>query len=1232
MSDRFHPISMEQLTAWVFTELDKKNSLFGVPRSAIFTPNEADRFKLLKYGVRLDTPFGVAAGPQSQMAQNIVVSWLCGSRFLELKTVQTLDELDVNKPCIDIEDEGYNVEWSQELKVYESFDEYLRAWVLIHALHRKFGFPGDDPGMIFNMSVGYNMEGILKPNVQWFFEVMKDCSEYKQAYVDIVAEWCPEVREIEIPDIISDTITLSTMHGCPPDEIERICTYLLDERELHTSVKCNPTLLGPEKVRGIINEELGFGDVEIPDEAFGHDLEYQDAVPMLHSLRRLAREKGLVFGVKLTNTLEVKNFRDVFPDDDMMYLSGRALHAATTNLAQTLAEEFRGDLLMSFAGGADCFNVADLLRSGLTSITVCSDLLKSGGYLRMLQYFETLNAAMDEAGAVDLTDFVCKTGVSQSEFEEFAPMLAEAASEDSELALDGEASRLLAGRLADWRAGRAHQETAERATDVVRTWAVDRGFDADQAATLAGLVSRTLGRVNLRQYAAESRSEWRSKKDSFRTNRSKTSRPLGLFDCIEAPCVDECPVNQKVPQYMNAVRNGDFAGAVAITREDNPLPAILGRVCDHTCENTCIRTHYDEPLAIRDIKRFIMEQETKPELSERLLPSGNKVAIIGAGPAGLSAAQKLAFAGFDVTIFEMYPYAGGMVGGAIPEYRLPQDEIDQDVEFLKELGVDIRYGVKAGIDFTMAELRTDGFEFIFLAVGAQLAKRLNLPGEDSEGIMDALLFLRSVREEHPLPIGRRVGVIGAGDTAMDCVRSAYRLGSEVSLIYRRTIDQMPADREEIRGAIEEGIEIVEMAKPHALHIEGGKLAGLICTRMEYRGDRDSSGRKIPHEIAGSEFEIPLDTLILAISQHAILDFFGEEAPELSDRGYIRVNPETLESTLNGVYAGGDVAAHGPSSIVKASADGKLVADAIIGRVEKSAKVESGGSRSAQENEGTDGGADGSGNGHGDEFDLQQLMLRRAHRDWRVPVSHTPLDDRMNFNEPIQTYTQEEAMAEASRCLDCHEICSLCVGVCPNMALMTYESKPFTAVLPTLVVANEAVVLAETGATSEFKADQRYQIAVLTDFCNECGNCTTFCPTSGEPYRDKARLYLNREDFEAEKDNAFMLIRDSETPETDVIEARWNGETHRLEVNGDLRYTSPAFSARLKAADFSLITAQPGDCAQDGQVLSLEPCASMYVVLTGLSESMPHLPWASPASAHPGAPLSGTRVEHPGYEG
>jgi NADPH-dependent glutamate synthase beta subunit-like oxidoreductase len=1190
MSDRFHPISMEQLTAWAFTELDKKDSLFGIPKSAIFVPSEDDRFRLQKYDVELETPFGVAAGPHSQMAQNIVVAWACGARFLELKTVQTLDELEVNKPCIDLEDEGYNVEWSQELKVYESFDEYLRAWVLIHALHQKLGFPGTTLGMIFNMSVGYNLEGILKPNVQWYLDVMRDCSAYKQAYVDIVAEWYPEVREIEIPDRISDTVTLSTMHGCPPDEIEKISIYLLEERGLHTSVKCNPTLLGADRVRAIINQELGFGDVPVPDEAFGHDLRYADAVPMLHNLRRVARDRRLVFGVKLTNTLEVKNFRDVFPDDDMMYLSGRALHAVTTNLALTLCEEFRGDLLISFAGGADCFNVADLMSSGVKTITVCSDLLKSGGYMRMLQYLETLDQAMDAAAALDLPDFVCKSAQRRAEMDQFGPLLQQTVLLDSGLDLRAETCRELADSLAT-------SAPVGRTAKAIHGWAQARGFGDEQAATLADRSVKVFSRINLRLYAAQAREEWRSKKDSFRTDRSKTPRPLELFDCIAAPCLDECPVDQKVPQYMAAVRDGDFAAAVALTREDNPLPTILGRVCDHLCENTCIRTHYDEPLAIRDIKRFIMEQEQQPELSSRAPTAGSRVAIIGAGPAGLAAAQTLAYAGYFVTIFEMHPYAGGMVGGAIPSYRLPQSEIDQDVRVLEELGVEIRYGMKAGVDFTLAGLRADGYDAIFVAVGAQLAKRLNLPGEDSAGIMDALLFLRSVREENPVPLGERVGVIGAGDTAMDCIRSAYRLGSKVTLIYRRTIDQMPADREEIRGAIEEGIDIVELAKPQALNIQDGKLVGLVCSRMEFRGDRDKSGRKIPHEVPDSEFEIPLDTLILAISQHSVLDFFGDNTPELNDWGYIKVDPVTCESSIPGVYAGGDVAADGPSSIVKAAADGKQVAAAIADRLLPDPEA-----------------------GQEEIDELHSLLQRRARREWRVPLTHTPLDQRMNFEETILTYTPEEAMAEAGRCLDCHKVCSLCVGVCPNMALMTYGSQALTVSLPSLTVSGGELV---TGEPTEFRADQRYQIAVLTDFCNECGNCTTFCPTAGELYKDKPRLYLNREDFEAQSENAFMLSRDDASQ---VIEGRWGGETHRLELGiepgGALRYSSPALNARFGGADFSLLEATPGEASTDGQELSLEACASMYVVLRGVSESMPHIPWMEGP---------GTKIDHPGYQ-
>ena len=1138
MSDRFHPISMEQLTDWVFTELERKGSLFNVPRSAFFVPRPDHRFRRREYGVDLETPFGVAAGPHTQMAQNIIVSWLVGARLIELKTIQTLDELDVNKPCIDVVDEGYNVEWSQELKVHQSFDEYLRAWVLIHALHDRFAWPGERPGMIFNMSVGYNLEGMLKPNVQWYFDAMADASAYLPAYVEIVARRYPAVREIEIPARLSNTITLSTMHGCPPDEIEKISLYLLEERGLHTSVKCNPTLLGAERVRGIVNDDLGFADVPIPDEAFGHDLKWADAVPMFHNLRQAAAARDLTFGLKLSNTLEVENWRGVFDRDPTMYLSGRALHAVTTNLAATIAEEFHGELPLSFAGGADCFNVADLLGAGMRTVTVCSDLLKSGGYLRMLQYTENVDAAFDAVGALDTSDFI-------------------------------------------------------------RRSALGGGFEGDGGDVVA------CARFNLRRYADRVRLDWRYQKHSFRMDRSKTPRRLSYFDCIAAPCLDECPVDQKVPQYMAAVRSGDFAEAVRITRLDNPLPAILGRVCDHLCENTCIRTHLDQPLAIRQIKRFIMDQERQPaargESTAATLAAdpGTKprVAIIGAGPAGLAAAEWLARAGIRVSIFEEHPYAGGMVGGAIPAYRLPQAQIDQDVAILERLGVEIRYDQHAGVDVTIDGLRADGFAAIFIAVGAQRAKKLGLPGEDAQGVIDGVTFLRSVKEGRPVAVGPRVGVVGAGDTAMDCVRSARRVGaSSVSLIYRRTVDQMPADAEEIHAIREEGVAIVELARPVGLRVEDGRLAGLVCTRTEYRGQRDAAGRKVPHDVPGSDFEIGLDTLILAISQHPVLDVFGEKVPALTPAGFIAVDPETLETSIPGVYTGGDVADRGPASIVRAAADGKRVATAIA------AALGSPGPRPVVE----------------DALpDVQSLVVLRARREYRVPIQVSALDRRDGFEETVLGYTVEEAIREASRCLDCDTICSLCVGVCPNMALMTYEMAPLRADLPELAVSAGALVV--TGSTP-FVAEQRLQIAVLTDFCNECGNCVTACPTSGRPYVDKPRLYLDRADFEAQSSNAFMLLGGG------VIEARFDGATHRLAAprpgaaDGRIAYTAPGFRATLDRDTLALAEATPTGAA-DGERLSLEPAAVMATLLAGVTGSLPHIPIDAGG---------GTRVVHPGY--
>ncbi len=1044
MSDLFRPIGAGQLASWVFEELDSQDSALGIPRKFFFVPDPGATYRTQAFGQALDTPFGPAAGPHSQMAQNIVAAWLCGARYIELKTVQTLDELNVSKPCIDMEDEGYNVEWSQELKVQQSFDEYLLAWVLIHALHHKLGFAGDSPGVIFNLSVGYDLAGIQQPNMQRFLDQVNDCSEYRQRVVEQVADYYPAVRDIDIPDRISDNVTLSTMHGCPPDEIEVICEYLLRDRHLHTLVKCNPTLLGAQRVRTLINNDLKFTDVVVPDIAFEHDLKYDDAVPMLRRLQSVARDCDLQFGVKLSNTLEVENRRQVFsPDEKMMYLSGRPLHAITVNLAHLLAEEFDGELPMSFSAGASCYNAANLLKAGMQTITVCSDLLKTGGYLRLLDYIKAVE-----------------------------------------------------------------------------------GLSVDPHETLG-----FLGR-----YAEQVGTDTDNMKSEFVTSGSKTDRVLGAFDCIKAPCVDECPLDQKVPQYMASVRDDKLDEAQRVVRADNPLPCTLGRICDHLCEQACVRTHLDEPVAIRDIKRFIVDRERTPESRVSVESTGQKVAIIGAGPGGLSAATELARGGFDVEIFEEHAYAGGMVGGVVPEYRLPRSVFEKDYALLGELGVKVNFNVRVGRDVTLSQIRKDGFSHIVIMAGAQLGKTLPLAGADCDGVVDALDFLRQSKEQETQDIGKRVGVIGAGDTAMDCARAAWRLRDrKVTLIYRRTIDQMPADREEIEQLLEEGIQVVELARPDMILVDDGKLSGLRCHRMELSDRRDASGRWIPVDRPDSAFDVPLDTLILAISQNPLLDFLEGETITLNDRGYISVDPLTFETSVPGIYAGGDVANDGPATIVKAVAAGKAIANAILGKN----KGPSSGSVTELGYSVTD---PELGN------DMAEMLRRRSHRTRRTRAPQTAVSERQNFEEVMLTYSAEQARAEASRCLDCHSYCSICVGVCPNLALFTYRTEHRT---------------------------QPYQVAVLADLCNECGNCTTFCPTSGAPWRDKPRLYLNRADFEEQEDNAFMVLREGDRW---TMEARWESKTEYFELNGEK---------------------EPLDTRH----------AAMHTILRGVQQSMPFLPTA-----------------------
>lgn len=1180
MSDKFQPISMEQLAAWVFAELETRGSIFGIPRELFFVPKPSDEFATSVYGHQLETPFGVAAGPHSQMAQNIIVAWLCGARFIELKTVQTLDEIEVSKPCIDMQDEGYNVEWSQELKVRQSFDEYVRAWVLIHALHRKFGFPGQIPGVIFNASVGYNMEGLLKPNMQGYLKNVKDAAELVRPYVDIVAKHFPEIRSVAVSDRLVDNVTLSTMHGCPPDEIEKIAAYLIGEWGFHTNVKLNPTLLGPERLRQILNKQLGYTDVVVPDSAFGHDLKYVDAVPMLRRLREAAKARQVQFGVKLSNTLEVQNHRDAFAKKEkMMYMSGRSLHAVTVNLAARLANEFEGGLMMSFSGGADSFNVAHLLRCGMKTVTVSSDLLRTGGYLRLRQYVDNAAKAMKAARAADLQDFICKEARRVKTADpEFENMLFDTLKGRGPLAVNKESCKNIARCVIQLPA-------ASRVSSVVRGWAAEQAL-TEHADQLMLCVTEVCARINLDQYAAAVLAERTLMKRGFERERTKTSRPLGSFDCIAAPCTDECPVNQKVPQYMDLVRQGKFQEAIEVARSDNPLPSILGRACNHLCEEVCVRTQLDEPLAIREMKRFIMEQEKKPHYRTKASATRKKVAVIGGGPCGLSVAYFLAQAGYGVTIFEARAYVGGMVSGTIPAYRAAQAIIDQDLKIIRDLGVEILCNQTAGKDFTLEGLKKQGFEHIVVGVGAQQGKKLGIEGDGAKGVFDALEFLRSVKEGKPMPLGERVGVIGGGDVAMDCARSAWRLKcGKVSIIYRRTIDQMPAAREEVDDVVAEGIEIVELAKPLKVLSKRGKMTGLECLRVTL-GEKDSSGRRRPVDIPTSEFVIPLDTLIVAVSQAPDLGFLADHKPEVAQSGYLKIDPVTMETSIPGVYAGGDIALNGPESIVKALGDGRKIAESIR-RKEEASHV-----------------AEGEAGGFADA-DVVDLIRRKSQRKFRVSIPHVPPQDRRNFEEVIMTMTEDLAREEAGRCLDCRLMCSICTSVCPNLAIMTYRMDPFKMKLPRLKAQGGRIEWG--GAAKLYRVDQPFQIAILNDFCNECGNCATFCPTAGKPYRDKPRLYLQRSEFEGQSDNAFMVYRGDGVWS---LCARFDGATHQVVLGHETVYSSPKFKAYLDPESLAVKGMVPVGALADGEELSLEPCATMLAFLGGIRKSLLHLPIAT----------------------
>ncbi len=404
------PYPFDRLLIRAFGELEREQSIFHLPEKKFVRGLAGKDLSVTFHGHTAASPLGPAAGPHSQLAQNIVLSFLGGGRIVELKTVQILDRLQIPRPCIDAQTVGYNVEWSQELTLEQSLEEYVKASMLVEMLvaSGKLNLANDFERVVFDMSVGYDLAGIKSERVQAFLAGMMDA----RATVDRLRRQIPssfaQYRDLDFRTRLSDTLTLSTFHGCPPDEIERISEFLLEQQGLHCIIKLNPTLLGKAEVRRLLNDVLGYPD-HTPDEAFAKDATWPQAVEFVGRLGDKASALGQSFGVKFSNTLIVRNQRSFFPaSEKVMYLSGQPLHVLAMSLVGRFRDTFGDRYPISFAGGIDAKNFPDAVSLGLVPVTVCTDLLRTGGYARMEGYFRELSSRMEAAKATTLGDFVIR--------------------------------------------------------------------------------------------------------------------------------------------------------------------------------------------------------------------------------------------------------------------------------------------------------------------------------------------------------------------------------------------------------------------------------------------------------------------------------------------------------------------------------------------------------------------------------------------------------------------------------------------------------------------------------------------------------------------------------------------------------------------------------------------------------------------------------------------------------
>ena len=830
MSELMIPIPFKELMNWIMTEYRQEGSVFGVHRPYVAGEKSLPIFG----GEKIETPFGPAAGPNTQLAQNIIAGYFAGARFFELKTVQKVDGADlaacISRPCILAEDECYNCEWSTELYVQQAYEEYVKAWCACHILSRVCGL-GQPDGFVFNMSVGYDLEGIKGPKIDKYLNEMMDASGTPifQECIKVLREMFPGEEDLiaAIPARISNSVTVSTLHGCPPDEIERIASYLITEKGLHTFVKCNPTLLGYQSARDIL-DGMGYDYIAFGEKHFNEDLQYADAIPMFRRLLALAGERGLEFGLKLSNTFPVDVKQGELPSEEM-YMAGKSLFPLTIEMARRVSKEFDGRLRLSYSGGADFFNIDKLFQCGIWPITMATTELKPGGYQRFTQIGEKLEALA------------------------FHPF-----------------------------------------TQV----------DVNKVEALALAIREDKYHV----------------KAVKPLPRRKLYSKVPLVDCFTAPCKGGCPIGQDIPEYIELCRQGDYAAALKVILEKNPLPFITGTICAHHCMDKCTRTFYDRSVQIRDTKLVAAERGYSKVMAQLKTPTpvydGKKVAVIGGGPTGMAAAYFCARAGVPTTLFEREAALGGVVRYVIPDFRISDEAIERDAALMRKMGVEVLLSTPAP---SVEELKRQGYTHILFAVGAWKPGRLDIPGN----VKPVIAWMRAVKAGQRETLGH-VAVVGGGNTAMDAARLALRAGAESStLVYRRTKKYMPADAEELELAMADGVKFLELVSP--VEQKDGKL---LCRKMKL-GEPDASGRRSPVD-TGETVELPCDTVISAVGERVDDDELAAYGIHVGEKGR-----PSFATNLPGVYTAGDVF-RGPATVVEGIADAAAFAEEVVGHAHEAA--------------------------------------------------------------------------------------------------------------------------------------------------------------------------------------------------------------------------------------------------------------------------------------------------------